>query len=108
MTAPKRDRKRVEFTVSDEARAVLAEVPSGLRSQWVDEAIMAKSKQEEIRRAAYAQLGPRLGGMVEDGAREPDVRFDRRNRQWIIEYDTDPAICYAAIEADGDIRFERI
>lgn len=38
----KRKKKKVGLTLSDEARAALAEIPQGMRSQWVDEAIREK------------------------------------------------------------------
>lgn len=43
-----RGRKKVCITVSDAARAALAEVPSGWRSQWVDEAILEKRAKERM------------------------------------------------------------
>lgn len=50
MTSPhptrRRLRQKVQFSLSDEARAVLAEVPNGMRSQWVDEAIREKRERE--------------------------------------------------------------
>lgn len=61
----------------------------------------------EVLRAADAQMGRDLGGLIDRSARDRRAFYDRRLRAWVVEYDTDPAIYYLAIEDGGSIRFDR-
>jgi len=68
-----------------------------------------KLSKKSVEAAADQQLGYNLGGLIDPDARPRKAYYDKHRKEWLVEYDTDPAILYAAYVAnDGSIRLERI
>ena len=66
-----------------------------------------KLSKKTIEAAADKQIG--TSRLVAPDGRPRRAYYDKRRKEWLVEYDTDPAILYAAYVADdGSIRFERV
>jgi len=80
-----------------------------MRQSYAQENPTEKLSKKSVEAAADERFGRDLAGMVPAEHQDRKVYYDKRRKQWVVEYDTDPAIYYRAyIDDDGSIQFENI